>query len=500
MTGVPSADDWSRLFLALPIGAYRSSLDGRMLRANPALVALNGYATESELLAAVTDIGAEWYVEPGRRDAFRRRLERDGSLRGFVSEVYRHASRERIWISESALLVRDAQGRPSCFEGTVEDVTGEVLTRRALERRDAQLRLLGEQLPAVIYRVRVARDGTQHFEYVSEGVQRVYGVSVDDVMADGTLFARLRHPDDTAAIDAALGAAHQGGAAHSAVFRVCRPDGEVRWVHAQSALVAQGPAGDVRTGIVLDITDHRRSEQLRQERDDAEARRRATAALMSRISHELRTPLNAVLGFAQLLQHERDLASHQRAWVGHVVDSGRHLLALVEDVLDLARADGGELRLRPADVELRDAVLPNWAMLASDAAAAGVTLGPLPVALPAVHADPLRLRQILGNLLSNAVKYNRRGGEVRLSAERHGGEVAIAITDTGIGLSAEQIGRLFSPFERLGAEHRAVAGTGLGLALSRQLVEAMGGRIEVRGTPGQGSCFTVWLPAARAGA
>jgi signal transduction histidine kinase len=120
------------------------------------------------------------------------------------------------------------------------------------------------------------------------------------------------------------------------------------------------------------------------------------------------------------------------------------------------------------------------------------------VTLPAVRADALRLRQVLGNLLSNAIKYNRRGGEVRLAAERRGAQVAIEIADTGVGLSADQIGRLFLPFERLGAERGAVVGTGLGLALSRQLVEAMGGRIEVRSTPGQGSCFTVWLPAAAA--
>jgi PAS domain S-box-containing protein len=498
VTDAACSDDWSRLFTALPIGAYRSTLDGRMLRANPALVALNGYATEAELLTAVKDIGAEWYVDPARRSAFRRRLERDGALRGFVSEVYRHASRERIWISESAYLVRDAQGRPSCFEGTVEDVTDRINAEQDLARREAQLRLLGEQLPAVIYRVRVAPDGAPRFEVVSEGVQRVYGVGVDAVMADGTLLGRLRHPDDAAAVDAALDQAHQDGAAHSAVFRVCRPDGEVRWVHAQSAVVAQGSGGDVRTGVVLDITEHRHAEQLRRERDDAEARRRATAALMSRISHELRTPLNAVLGFAQLLEHEPDLSARQSEWVHHIVDSGRHLLALVDDVLDLARADGGELTLRPADVELGDAVRPNWAMLGAAAAGADVTLGALPVTLPAVRADALRLRQVLGNLLSNAIKYNRRGGEVRLAAERRGAQVAIEIADTGVGLSADQIGRLFLPFERLGAERGAVVGTGLGLALSRQLVEAMGGRIEVRSTPGQGSCFTVWLPAAAA--
>jgi PAS domain S-box-containing protein len=494
--GATPGGDWSRLFESLPIGAYRSTPDGRLLRANPALVRMNGYASEAELVHAVRDAATEWYVERGRRAELLARLARDGAVSGFVSEVRRHRGGERMWVSESATVVRDADGRPLHYEGTVEEITEQVRARQSLERIEAHRRQLSDQLPGMLYRVRVAPDGRQQFEYVSAGVERVYGVSVDEVMRDASVLSRMRHPDDSAAVDAALGAAHAGAAPHSAEFRVLHRDGSLRWVHMLSVPVAEEPGGDVRTGIVLDLTERHQAQQLREERDRAEARRRATSALMSRISHELRTPLNAVLGFAQLLEHEHGLAENQRAWVTHIVDSGRHLLALVEDVLDLARVDGGELVLRPADADVAEAVQANWAMLAAAAAAAEVTLCPLPVTLPRVHADPLRLRQVLGNLLSNAIKYNRRGGEVRLAGERRGGEVGISVCDTGAGLGAAQIERLFLPFERLGAEHGPVSGTGLGLALSRQLAQAMGGRIEVQSTPGQGSCFTVWLPAA----
>ena len=121
--------DFTTLFDLLPVGAYRSTPDGRQLRANAALVRLNGYESEREMLDAVKDIGEEWYVEPGRREEFRRLLERDGKVQGFESEIYRHKTRERIWIRENAHVLRDASGRISYYEGTVEDIT----ERRAAE-------------------------------------------------------------------------------------------------------------------------------------------------------------------------------------------------------------------------------------------------------------------------------------------------------------------------------------------------------------------------------
>ena len=129
-------DDFSTLFDFLPIGAYRSSPQGAQLRANPALVALNGYASEAEQVAAVQDIANEWYVEPCRRAQFLTALERDGFVRGFVSEVYRHKTRERIWVSENAHAVRDAQGRMRYIEGTIEDVSERVRAEETLRESE----------------------------------------------------------------------------------------------------------------------------------------------------------------------------------------------------------------------------------------------------------------------------------------------------------------------------------------------------------------------------
>ncbi len=233
----------------------------------------------------------------------------------------------------------------------------------------------------------------------------------------------------------------------------------------------------------------------------AEARSASLAKtqFLSRTSHELRTPLNAILGFAQLL--EVDLAgTAQAAQVEHVRNAGRHLLTLIDEVLDIARIESGDLKLN-----LEPQCLATLAQEAADllrplADRQSIELRLTPkLAGLVVLADRQRLRQVLINLLSNAVKYNRPGGVAEIDAEPGGDQVLVAVRDTGVGIRSELLPRLFAPFERLEAEQAGVEGTGLGLALSRQLMLHMGGDIEVRSVLGQGSVFTLRLQRARRG-
>jgi PAS domain S-box-containing protein len=488
--------DWSTLFDLLPVGAYRSSPAGRQLRANKALVRLNGYAHEQELLDAVRDIAHEWYVDPGRRAAFRRMLEREGRVTGFVSEVYRHRSRERIWVSENAHVVRDAQGQVLCYEGTVEEITAHVRARQSLERSEAQLRLISQRLPGVVYLTHVTPEGRRSFRFISEGVRELYGVEPEEAMRDGHVLQRMRHPDDDARVQSGLSASVHAQASHSDEFRIVRRDGSVRWVRATSSPIDRDADGDHRCGLIIDVTARHETESLRADRDRAEAAHRAIANLLSRISHELRTPLNAVLGFAQLLQADAALDARQRRFADESVRAGRHLLALVDDLLDLGRAESGDVTLQLTALDPATALQESLVLVEPLADAAGVRIEPPPPALPRLRADPLRLRQVLTNLLSNAIKYNRAGGWVRIEGERVGDRGTLSVIDNGPGLDAHQQSRLFQPFERLGAETGPVAGTGLGLALSLQLARAMGGDIVVSSRSGQGSRFTLTLPAA----
>ncbi|MDQ7857503.1 MAG: ATP-binding protein [Armatimonadota bacterium] len=241
-----------------------------------------------------------------------------------------------------------------------------------------------------------------------------------------------------------------------------------------------------------------RTEQLQVARREAERANRAKSEFLSRMSHELRTPLNAIMGFGQLLEMDEATAG-QRDQIRQIVKAGRHLLDLINEVLDIARIEAGTIALSPEVIVVRDAVAEAVELIRPIADEWKVTVGEVaPQGRDLmVLADRQRLKQVLLNLLSNAVKYNRRGGRVDVLCERPGARrVRIGVRDSGPGIAPELLDRLFVPFDRIGAERTHVEGTGLGLALSRRLAEAMGGTISVQSAVGAGSTFWVELPEA----
>jgi signal transduction histidine kinase/ActR/RegA family two-component response regulator len=235
-------------------------------------------------------------------------------------------------------------------------------------------------------------------------------------------------------------------------------------------------------------------------KEEAEQANRAKSAFLSRMSHELRTPLTAILGFSELLELAPLRPKDQRA-VAHIKDAGRHLLDLINEVLDLSRIEAGQVTLSLEAVSVQAVAAECLDLLAPLAAQSAVALRLDPALSGQAHvqADPQRLKQVLVNLLANAIKYNRRGGTVTLSCgDRPPNRLRLAVTDTGTGILAEKLARLFTPFERLDAEQSGVEGTGLGLALSKGLVELMGGTLGVESAVGVGSTFWIELPRAAA--
>jgi signal transduction histidine kinase/CheY-like chemotaxis protein len=238
-----------------------------------------------------------------------------------------------------------------------------------------------------------------------------------------------------------------------------------------------------------------RTTELIAARDEAVTATQAKNAFLSSTSHELRTPLNAVLGFAQLLQLS-DLNQEDQEGVERILAAGHHLLALINELIDIARIESGEFSLSVEPVAVQPVVEETCQLMAPLAADRSITISqPSPPPGLAVKADRQRLRQILVNLLSNAIKYNRPGGTITITCQASSPDQAsLTVADTGPGVSAADLDRIFDPFERLGAEQTAIEGTGIGLPLARAFAEAMRGHLTVASIPGEGTTFTITLP------
>jgi PAS domain S-box-containing protein len=336
---------------------------------------------------------------------------------------------------------------------------------------------------------------------VNEALARLLGRTPSDLTgADSEV---LVHPEDRERLRAARRSLTEGAlSGHHEEERYVRPDGCPLWAEVARTLIRNAAGRPLYyCEHVIDITERKRAQADRQARRLAEAAREAAerasrhkSEFLGRLNHEVRTPLNAILGFTQLL-HLSCSSETQRQNLAHILQAGNHLAGVIDDALDLARVEAGRLRLRPEAVRVSGVVeeavelilpLARQRRVRLDAATAG--------AGEVVLADRQRLRQVLINLLSNGIKYNREGGQVRVSSCRlTPSRVAIAVSDNGPGIPPDALDRLFVPFERLDADTGDIEGSGLGLAVSKALVEAMGGSIEVDSRPGQGSTFRIEL-------
>jgi PAS domain S-box-containing protein len=407
---------------------------------------------------------------------------------------YRDTQGEYRTLLTRRAVQRDDQGQPLAVLGVALDITERRQIERALEQARERAALATREAGIGTWE----RDLVHQNSHWDEQMYRLRGLSPQDPRPVEALRMLCVHPDDRAPMQAHYDRVRSGDIDRTAFeFRVVWPDGTERWLATRARVLRDAQGQPVRMiGVNWDITELKRSEQALRDKAAAEQANRAKSEFLARMSHELRTPLNAVLGFTQILQADaaEALSPRQRQRVDHIHVAGQHLLGLINDVLDLSRIESGMLDLVPEPFTWREVVEDALGLVEPMSRAHNVSLhlGDLSAG---VVADRQRLRQVLMNLLSNAIKYNHPAGRVEIEARSPSGWRILSVRDTGRGMTPAQLNGLFEPFNRLGMEREAIEGTGIGLSIARQLVLKMGGRIEVRSTPGVGSVFEVWLPA-----
>jgi PAS domain S-box-containing protein len=413
---------------------------------------------------------------------------------------------------EQVKLDRPVTGRwrPDILDAVTNSING--LSRSLqgafedLQRSDERLRVLTRETTAFIYEL--DRDGRIVF------ANRTYpGLTREQV--EGTPLRDWFTPALQAQVDGAVARAFADGQLQRLDYTIPDPQGQAHsYVASLVPILRDGAVASVAL-TSLDISEQKAAEQeirelnrgletrvrqrtadLQRAMERAEAASRAKSEFLSHMSHELRTPMNAILGFAQIIEMSNPTAQ-QLKWSGEIRRAGDHLLQMIEDLLDLARIEVGKLSIRLEKLELEPVLAEAVAIVQPLITARGLRLS-IEEGLHAGHrvqADRLRLRQVLVNLLSNAAKYNRPHGSITVSRRETTAGLRLSVTDTGAGMAAEKLARLFRPFERLGAELGSVEGTGIGLALSKQLADMMGATLGADSEVDVGSTF--WIDLSR---
>lgn len=399
---------------------------------------------------------------------------------------------ENILISTRKTCLPDENGKHVLLLGISEDITERREAERTLQASERRFRELAEHAPVGIF----LTDVNGACLFVNQPWQKMTGLDQEQAAGDG--WKDAIYEEDLPAVLAMWSDFMLGQSSFAMEYRLISPLGHIAWVNG-SAVPFRNDSGQTLgfLGANSDITQSKLyAAELTASRDDANRANQAKSEFLSRMSHELRNPLNAILGFGQLLQlSNNNLTISQNEGVNHILNAGELLLHLIEDILDLSRIDTGHVSLRIQVTNVEQIIKNSMALMNSQAHLAGVSIQQSAGEALNVIADPHRLQQALVNLLTNAVKYNKPGGWVTLSSQRcEDSRVRIQVQDNGKGIHPRDQSRIGQPFERVLDPDTVTEGTGIGLSISKKLVEMMGGKVGFSSELNKGSTFWIELP------
>lgn len=488
-----SERNFRQIFEEAPIGMAVVGLDERYREANAAFCRMLGLTPKELMRHTPYD-----FTHPDDMEATRQTipllLQSRESHR--IEKRYLRKNGDILWAIRTSCLIRDEAGRPLHFLTMVEDITDWKAAQEALRRQTERLAATQHANQLIMDNSRdviCSLDAQGRFLSTSAACERLWGYPAEELI--GRCYLVLVHPEDRVPSKQMEEQTRSGAKVTDFVNRCLRKDGtivDVLWSASWSE------EEEILFCVARDVTERQRIErELREAKEMADRANRAKSEFLSRMSHELRTPLNAILGFSQVLEY-RDPRPSQRPHLHYILAAGHHLLELINEVLDISRIETDRMRLSLEPVRVDEALREAIDLIkpAANQQCVHLFTPPEEDTDVLVLADPQRLKQVLLNLLNNAVKYTPERGAVMLQCTRGGNVVRIAVHDTGVGIPTDKLERVFTPFDRLGAERSGVEGTGLGLALTKRLIEAMEGKIGVESKEGEGSTFWFELSCA----
>jgi PAS domain S-box-containing protein len=501
-----SEQRYRTLFDNVPVGLYRTTLDGRIVDANPAQVQMLAYP-DIETLCEVN--AADLYASPSDRQRWRGQMQEDGMVKDFQAR-FRRQDGQVIWTNDTARAIRDDTGTILYFEGSMEDITQR-------KEAEAQLRQYQEHLEELVeQRTTELRESEARYRTLFNGVPvGLYRSTPEGTVIDANhaMLSMFGLPDLESATEPKAHSYYvnprtrdrwvklmaQHGVVRDFECRMRRGDGTIMWTKDSARAVTDEHGRTLYyEGSLEDITVRKRAEEaLQKAKDAAEAANQAKSQFLANMSHELRTPLNAIIGFTRLVRRRGADILPQRELdnLGKVLTSSDQLLGLINDVLDLSKIEAGRTEVKPETFDLGPLIeacqLTVQPLIRGEELRLDTDIAP---DLPQLHTDRGKLRQIALNLLGNAVKFTARG-VITISARCDGDRLVLSVSDTGIGIAADDLERIFEAFQQVDTSPtRRHGGTGLGLAISRQLAHILGGDIAVESELGTGSTFTVTIP------
>jgi PAS domain S-box-containing protein len=487
----------------VPVGMFRKTSDGEVILTNPEMAQILGMSTPEQVIRSLQDIKEQLYVDPNRRDELIGTLKKSGYVKNFEYEAL-HADGKHIWLLLNAKVSGNAKDGIFEIDGFALDITDRKKAQIELQEAESKYHQAYNLLQGVLESPKevIIFAIDREYQYIAFNwnhqatMEQIWGVRIEVGVS------MLSYIKDDA--DKEKGKANFDRTLAGEAFTLIEEYGDTslerRWYENVYSPLKDNQGNVIGLTLFLtDITERKMAElALIEAKILAEESSRTKSEFIANMSHELRTPLNSVIGFSQVLQDSRfgDLNDNQKRYVSNILSSGNHLLDVIDDILDIAKVESGNMKFEPERIDLQKTIAEVIS-----------SMGPMMMKKAIdfkftnkcedieMYADKLKIRQIMYNLLSNAVKFTHTKGKVWIDCKANGDKIEISVSDNGIGIPVQEQQRIFDPFKQMSSSsNRAYGGTGLGLSIVKHHIEMHSGEIHVESEVGNGSTFTFTIP------